>query len=53
MHSFYREHVTHSERLYHRYTTEQLELLLRFVREGRQLNERQAADVEAQNRERA
>lgn len=52
LHPFYREHVVHSERLYHRYTTEQLQLLLRFVRESRQLNEREAARVEEQNRQR-
>ena len=33
-------------------TRQQLELLLEFVREGRELNETQAAQLEQQNRER-
>ena len=49
---FYGEHIAHSERLYKRYDEQQLELLLEFVREGRELNEAQAAQLEQQNRER-
>lgn len=47
---FYSEHVQMSERLYNRYSTEEMEFLLRFVREGREFNERRAAQVEAQTR---
>jgi DNA-binding MarR family transcriptional regulator len=47
---FYVEHVALSERLYQRHTTEELELLLRFVREGREFNEQHAARVEEENR---
>ncbi|HEY5198664.1 MAG TPA: MarR family transcriptional regulator [Solirubrobacteraceae bacterium] len=47
---FYGEQMAHSERLYARYTKPQLELLLEFVREGRELNERTAAKLEAQTR---
>jgi DNA-binding MarR family transcriptional regulator len=43
----FREHMELSERLYHRYTEEQIELLVEFIREGRELNERQAARLEA------
>jgi DNA-binding MarR family transcriptional regulator len=50
---FYSGHVAMSERLYQRYTLEQLELLLEFVREGREFNDRQAADLERRNRENA
>jgi hypothetical protein len=39
------------QRLYQRYTREQLELVLAWVREGRQFNERQAAALEQRNRE--
>jgi DNA-binding MarR family transcriptional regulator len=49
---FYSEHVAQSERLYQRYSEGELELLLRFVREGREFNELHAARVEAQNRSR-
>jgi len=49
---FYSEHAALSERLYERYTEAQLELLLGFVREGREFNERHAAQVEQQNRPR-
>ena len=49
---FYGEHIAHSERLYKRYDQQQLELLLEFVREGRELNEAQAVQLEQQNRER-
>jgi DNA-binding MarR family transcriptional regulator len=50
---FYAEHQAVSERLYHRYSTDELELLLRFVREGREFNERQAASLEQANRSRS
>jgi DNA-binding MarR family transcriptional regulator len=51
--AFYREHVAEAERLYDRYSLEQLELLLRFVRDAREFNERQAAQLEQQTRDRA
>lgn len=47
---FYREHAELSERLYKRYSKEQLELLLGFVREGREFNEAHAERVERENR---
>lgn len=50
--SFYGGHVAMSERLYQRYTEAQLELLLEFVRSGREFNELRAAEVEQQNRQR-
>jgi DNA-binding MarR family transcriptional regulator len=49
---FYSEHETRSEDLYRRYTEAQLELLLRFVREGREFNEEHATRVQQENRER-
>jgi len=49
---FFGEHEALSERLYQRYSEQQLELLLQFVREGREFNEAHAAQVEQQNRER-
>jgi DNA-binding MarR family transcriptional regulator len=49
---FYGEHMAMSERLYQRYTLDQLELLLEFVREGRQFNDRKAAELEQRNRAR-
>jgi DNA-binding MarR family transcriptional regulator len=49
---FYGEHQAMSERLYHDYNTEQLELLLGFVRRGREFNEQQAVRLEQQNRAR-
>ncbi len=48
--SFYAEHVALGESLYQRYTEEQLELLLGFVRGSREFNELQAAKLEAQTR---
>jgi DNA-binding MarR family transcriptional regulator len=48
---YYGEHMALGERLYRRYTEEQIELLLEFVREGRELNEREAAKLEARTRE--
>jgi DNA-binding MarR family transcriptional regulator len=47
---FYAEQQALSERLYRSYTEEQLELLLEFVRGGREFNERAAARLEAQTR---
>ncbi len=47
---FYSEHMAQSQRLYERYSASQLELLLGFVREGRQFNEREAAQLEQRNR---
>ena len=49
---FYRPHAAEAERLFQRYTREQLELLLEFVRGGREFNERHAAEVESATRER-
>jgi DNA-binding MarR family transcriptional regulator len=49
---FYSEHEALSERLYRRYSEKQLELLLQFVREGREFNERHAERVEQENRQR-
>jgi DNA-binding MarR family transcriptional regulator len=49
---FYSEHVAQSERLFRQYSQEQLELLLRFVREGREFNELQASRVERETRAR-
>lgn len=48
--AFYAGHVAQSQRLYEQYSSDQLELLLRFVREGREFNENQAALLERQNR---
>jgi DNA-binding MarR family transcriptional regulator len=50
MEAFYSEHATQAERLYQRYTLDQLELLLGFVREGREFNERKAAELERETR---
>jgi DNA-binding MarR family transcriptional regulator len=47
---YYKEHMALGARLYNRYTLEQIELLLEFVREGRELNERAAAQLEERNR---
>jgi DNA-binding MarR family transcriptional regulator len=49
--AFYAPHMALSERLYARYTLEDLELLLEFVRGGREFNERHAAEIEQQTRE--
>jgi DNA-binding MarR family transcriptional regulator len=48
--SFYAEHAALGESLYQRYTEEQLELLLGFVRGSREFNELQAAKLEGQTR---
>lgn len=45
---FYSEHAERAEVAYHRYTEEQIELLLGFVRNGREFNERKAAELEAE-----
>jgi hypothetical protein len=50
--SFYVEHDALGQRLYDEYTTEQLQLLLGFVRQGREFNERRAAEVEHENQDR-
>jgi DNA-binding MarR family transcriptional regulator len=47
---FYGGHLAESERLYQRYTVEQMELLLEFVRHSREFNELRAARVEQENR---
>ena len=46
--AFYAEHQKLSERIYRRSSEEELRLLLQFVRTGRELNEREAARLEAQ-----
>jgi DNA-binding MarR family transcriptional regulator len=48
--NFYGEQLAESERIYKRYTLEQLELLLEFVRGSRELNERAAAQLEKRTR---
>ncbi len=53
VHSFYGEHLGMAQRLYDRYTLDQLEVLLEFVRGGREFNEQQAALLEEQTRRRA
>jgi DNA-binding MarR family transcriptional regulator len=47
---FYAEHAELSEQVFERYSAPQLELLLEFVRRGREFNEQHAARLEAQNR---
>ena len=47
---FYSQHQAEAERLYQRYTVEQIQLLLEFVRNGREFNEREAALLEQENR---
>jgi DNA-binding MarR family transcriptional regulator len=47
---YYGEHMAFGERLYRRYSEEQLALLLEFTRQGRELNEREAARLEARMR---
>lgn len=48
----YAEHAAYAERLYQRYSLEQLELMLTVYREGREFNERRAAELEATTRDR-
>jgi DNA-binding MarR family transcriptional regulator len=50
---FYSEHAAYAERLYQRHSLEQLELLLSFVRESREFNERRAAELEEASRGRS
>jgi DNA-binding MarR family transcriptional regulator len=52
MGAFYGEHAALSEQLYERYTVEDFELLLEFVRMGREFNERHAVRVEQETRAR-
>jgi DNA-binding MarR family transcriptional regulator len=47
---FYAEHAALSEDLYKRRTTAEMEMLLGFMRAGRALNERRAAELEEQTR---
>ena len=47
---FYAEHDELGHRMAREYTAEQLGLLLEFVRQGRELNERRAAEVERGDR---
>jgi DNA-binding MarR family transcriptional regulator len=49
---FYTEHAQLAESLYKRYSEEQIELLLEFVKRGREFNERKAAELEAQRKQR-
>ena len=50
--AFYTDHQAKAESLYTRYTVPELELLLEFVRGGREFNELHAARLEQQNRRR-
>jgi DNA-binding MarR family transcriptional regulator len=50
---YYAEHGAMGAALYDRYTASELELLLEFVRRGREFNERRAAEVEKENRMRS
>jgi DNA-binding MarR family transcriptional regulator len=50
LHQFYAEHAAYAERLYQRHSVEQLEMMLQFFHEGREFNERRAAEVEAATR---
>ncbi len=50
--AFYSEHVAEAERLYDRFSLEQIELLLEFTRHGREFNERHAARLETRRRTR-
>jgi DNA-binding MarR family transcriptional regulator len=47
---YYRGQMDLAERLYKRYTVQEIELLLGFVRAGREVNEREAARLEARTR---
>ena len=47
---FFSAHMARAERVFARYNTAQLELLLEFVRAGREFNELQAAQLEGRNR---
>jgi DNA-binding MarR family transcriptional regulator len=50
--TYFAEHATLSQALYDRYTVAEMELLLGFVRRGREFNERRAGEVERENRSR-
>jgi DNA-binding MarR family transcriptional regulator len=50
---YYAEHAAMGAALYDRYTAAELELLLEFVRRGREFNERRAVEVESENRRRS
>ena len=50
--SYYAPHMAEAERLFDRYTLDELELLLEFVRTSREFNEREAAELERANLER-
>jgi DNA-binding MarR family transcriptional regulator len=50
--SFYEPHAALADSLYDRYTQEEIELLLEFIRFGREFNEREAARVEEESRAR-
>jgi hypothetical protein len=43
---FYAEHAQYGQELHRRYTEKELQLLIEFVRGGRELNERRAAEIE-------
>ena len=45
---FYMGHLELSQRLYRELTADQMELILRFTRAGREFNERRSAEVEAE-----
>jgi DNA-binding MarR family transcriptional regulator len=49
---YYSDHARRAEMLYHHYTEDQLELLLGFVKGGREFNESKAAELEAELPER-
>jgi DNA-binding MarR family transcriptional regulator len=49
---FYAEHAALAEQLYHRHTAAELEMLLTFVRGGREFNEEKAAALERETRAR-
>ncbi|HUA11493.1 MAG TPA: MarR family transcriptional regulator [Solirubrobacteraceae bacterium] len=48
---FYGEHMARGEELYERYGEAELRFLLDFVRQGRELNEREAERLERSNRD--
>lgn len=48
---FYAEHAQLAESLYRRYSEEQIELLLEFVKRSREFNEQKAAELERQLKE--
>jgi DNA-binding MarR family transcriptional regulator len=48
---FYRSHAELAEQLHQHYTQEQMQLILEFIRAGREFNERHAEEIEAANRE--